>query len=265
MRRMLLLALAAMLLATIPADAAKLDELARPKDYSRDHQVAAPATPEAILYQIDFNAGLPADWAVIDNEGGGPVWSNLAGCGESGNFTGSTGDVACASSDVFGSAEYDTELVTPTFNFCGATAPLALGAVINYQNFANLDFLEIDVTTDGVIWTNLLSWNEDHGGFRVTPGETVSLDISAYAGLPSVQFRFHYFDPNSSDWDWYAQVDDFAIDGSGAVSTPGVESCAVAPGPTALEIPTLSRFGLLAAGLALVAAAVVLLRRRRSV
>lgn len=263
MRRLLLLALAATLLATFPADAAKLDELARPKDYSRDYQVPSPAMPEAILFQVDFNAGLPADWTVIDNGAGGAVWSNLAGCGEGGNYTGSTGDVACASSDL-DAGEFDTELVTPTFNFCDATAPLALGAVINYANFANYDFLEIDVTSDGVVWTNLLSWNEDHGGFRATPGETVSLDISAYAGLPSVQFRFHYFDPNSDDWDWYAQVDDFAIDGSGAVSTPGVESCAVAPGPTALEIPTLSRFGLLAAGLALVSAAVVLLRRRRS-
>lgn len=264
MCRRILVAVALATLVLAPLQAAKLDELARPKDYSRDHQVPAPAAPEAILYQVDFNAGLPGDWTVVDNESGGPVWSNLAGCGEAANYTGSTGDVACVSSDVFGLAEFDTELLTPTFNFCGASAPLALGAVINYQNFANLDFLEIDVSTDGVSWTNLLSWNEDHGAFRATPGEEISLDVSAYAGLPSVQFRFHYFDPNSNDYDWYAQVDDVTIDGTGAVTTPGVPTCAIAPGPTALEIPTLSTLGLVAAGLALLTAAAVFLRRRRS-
>lgn len=67
--------------------------------------------------RASFNDSLvpPAGWTVIDNENTGVIWDNLAGCGESGNFTGGSGDVACASSDIAGTVEFDTELQTPVF------------------------------------------------------------------------------------------------------------------------------------------------------
>jgi hypothetical protein len=200
---------------------------------------------------VGFDTGIPLDWTVVNNAAGNPVeWSNIAGCGESGNYTGGTGDAACASSDLQGggSGLYDTELWTPPFSLEGVGSPM-LTFLANYQNFAAVDFLDVDVSTDGgATWTNLLSWNEDHGAFRDTPGEEATIDLSAYVGQPNVIVRWHYYDPGgpATSQDWYAQVDDVALDctiGPGiaiaktAGSDPGVcateDTFVVAPGDPA--------------------------------
>lgn len=195
---------------------------------------------------VDFGAGIPGDWTVADNEGSGVVWGDLAGCGESGNFTGGAGDVACASSDVFGTAEFDTELWTNTLDLSTATAA-TLDYMVNYQNYAGLDRLAVDVSTDGGSnWTNLLLWDSDHGAFRATPGEAVSLDLTPYVGGSNVIVRWHYYDPNTSDWDWYVQVDDVALTCEGGGGGGGVPSAhmpiAVVPAsgsvPDAVDIET---------------------------
>lgn len=179
-----------------------------------DASCAAPGYgPSVALIEEDFEgAWAPAGWTVVDNEMTGQVWSNLAGCGEAGNFTNGSGDVACSSSDVFGTAEFDTELWTPVFDVTGIAA-VGIGFTANYQNLAGSDFFQVDLSTDGGgSWTNLLSWNEDHGTFRGTPGEDVAIGLTA-AGASGANnvVRFHYFDPNASDWDWYIQVDDVFI------------------------------------------------------
>lgn len=222
-------------LASMPVFADKLDESFRPRDYSRDFQVpAAPMATMATVLGENFDGTFPpTGWTVVDNAPGGPVWGDLAGCGESGNFTNGSGGTACVSSDQFGSGEFDTELRTPAIDFSSITAPAALTFTANYQNYASLDFFNVDVSTDGgASWANLLSWNEDHGSFRAPPGVDVNLDISAYAGQSDVRFRFHYFDPNSGDWDWYAQVDNVDISGTVAVATTDLAlSLSASPNP----------------------------------
>jgi hypothetical protein len=158
-----------------------------------------------------FESGIPPSWQVVDNAGNGVVWGSLADCGEAGNYTNGSGDVACASSDIAGTVEFDTELRTPVFSLDGvATAQLSYTA--NYQNLAGSDFLDLDISSDGgSTWSPLLSWNEDHGAFRAQPGEDVAYDLSAYLGMSNLMLRWHYYDPNSGDWDWYAQVDDVAL------------------------------------------------------
>ncbi len=169
---------------------------------------------------VTFDSAIPPDWSVLDNEGTGVVWigSGPSGyptdCGED-NYTGGAGGAACASSDAFGTTEYDTELRSPPIDLTGyITATLSYLA--NYQNFAQLDFLDLDISTDGGSgWTNLLSWNEDHGAFRSTPGEAVSVDLSAYVGLSGLILRWRYYDPNAGDFDWYAEIDDISLACSG--------------------------------------------------
>ena len=117
------------------------------------------------------------------------------------------------SSDAAGVAEFDTELRSNSFSLATATSA-SLDYLVNYQNYANLDFLDVDVSVDGgTTWTNALSWNEDHpvNGLFNAPGEAVSIDLSAYLGEANVQVRWHYYDPNTDDYDWYAQVDDVAL------------------------------------------------------
>ena len=161
---------------------------------------------------VTFDAGPPGDWTVIDNAGNGVVWTSIAGSGETGNYTNGSGDAASVSSDAFGAAEFDTELRTPPFDTTGQFY-VQLSYTANYQNFANLDYLDVDVSTNGgSTWTTVLSWNEDHGAFRSTPGEDVLVDISAVAGnQPSVIVRWRYYDPNTNDYDWYAQIDNAAL------------------------------------------------------
>jgi len=184
------------------------------------------AFPQSIFFQEQFEGGVPpAGWTVVDNEGTGVVWTTIAGSGEAGNFTNGSGEAACVSSDIFGPAEFDTELRTPVLDFTNVTG-VTLSFTANYQNFASLDFFDVDVSTDGgTNWTNIISWNEDHGGFRGLPGEDVSLSISALVeGQNNVVIRFHCYDPNLLDWDWYAQVDDLLITLSDA-DGDGVADC----------------------------------------
>ncbi|HET9032090.1 MAG TPA: choice-of-anchor J domain-containing protein [Dokdonella sp.] len=239
--------------ASVSAYADRASEPLQPKDYSHDYQVAsspnAPLGSAAVLTE-SFDSGIPGTWSVVDNSGGvGPVWTNLAGCGEAANYTNGSGDVACVSSDVFGGAEFDTELRTPVIDLSTYTTPAALTFNVNYQNFATLDFFEVDVSTNGAAgpWTNLLSWNEDHGAFRATPGEAVNLDIAPYVGQANVMFRFHYFDPNTGDYDWYAQVDDVVVSAVGGGGGTPLAPAQVLP----ISSPSmLAALGLLLAGLA---------------
>lgn len=170
-----------------------------------------------VILSENFDSGIPGGWSVIDNEGNGMVWGDLAHCGEP-NFAGS-GNAACASSDAFGSADYDTELVTGVMDLSAYTG-ISLSLDVNYQNFLNEDFFDIDISTDGgANWDNLLSWNEDHGGFFGLPGEHVMLDLSAYA-MAGVQIRFHYYNPQTNDFDWYVQIDNLLIEGSPLADIP---------------------------------------------
>jgi hypothetical protein len=177
--------------------------------------VAEPAGGAGATFLVERFDGVsfpPAGWTVIDNGGSGVVWNNVAGSLEAGNFTGGAGDAASVSSDLAGTAEFDTELRSPAIDLSGATS-VGLHYLANYQNFNGLDFLDVDFSTDGgTSWTNLLSWNEDHGTMRDVPGECVNLDLSAHAGAPSFMLRFRYHDPNAPDWDWYAQVDELRVD-----------------------------------------------------
>jgi len=159
----------------------------------------------------DFSGGIPGTWTIADYEPGGSAftWGLNTDTGD-GNYTGGSGLAAMANSDAF-PGEFDLGLITPAFVV--PTVAAMLDYDTNYQNFAGLDFADVDISTDGgSTWTTLLSWNEDHGGFFGGPGVHVSLDLSAYAGATAM-IRFHYYDPNTDDWDWYWQIDNVAVSG----------------------------------------------------
>ena len=163
------------------------------------------------LLEENFEGGTfpPAGWSTIDNAGEGVAWGFAEDVGEA-NYCG-VGEAATISSDAFGLAEFDGELISPLINTAGYKN-IAVQYNVNYANFANLDFLDLDIQVDGGAWTTVLSWNEDHGTLRNTPGEFVSLSLDSYlTGASSFRLRWHYYDPNTGDWDWYAQVDDVII------------------------------------------------------
>jgi subtilisin family serine protease len=170
------------------------------------------------LLNENFDGGTfpPSGWNVIDNAGTGVVWNFAAAWGE-GNYSG-TGEAATASSDAAGIVEFDTELISPSIAVTGYKN-IAVQFNANYQNFASLDFLDVDIQVGGSsTWTNVMRWNEDHGSHRGTPGEFVTLELDPYLGSATTfKLRWHYYDPNTSDFDWYAQIDDVVILGDARV------------------------------------------------
>ncbi|UCG33653.1 MAG: choice-of-anchor J domain-containing protein, partial [Phycisphaerales bacterium] len=149
----------------------------------------------------------PAGWTVVDNAGSGVIWQSNADLGI-GNWTGCTGNSAVASSDEFGSAPYDTWLISPVLDLSGGINP-TLNCMVNFQNFAGYDWFYIDVSYDaGMNWATLLAWNEDHGSFHNAPGEMVTLGLGA--GTATTQVRFGYVDP-VSHWNWEVSVDCITI------------------------------------------------------
>ncbi|MEM7549610.1 MAG: choice-of-anchor D domain-containing protein [Bacteroidota bacterium] len=211
-----------------------------------------------VLLEEDFNGGTfpPAGWDVIDNEGTGLAWSFSADAGEE-NYT-SFGEAATASSDAFGAAEFDTELRTPNIDITGKSG-LFVQYTANYQNFAALDFLDFDVSTDGgATWTTALSWNEDHGGFFSLPGEDVTIDLNPLvAGASTMMLRWRYYDPNTGDFDWYAQIDDVVIFEEGAVWLTADRSGGVIPVGATAEVELIFDATPLEAGDFLVAGVIV--------
>jgi hypothetical protein len=170
------------------------------------------------LLNENFDGGAfpPTGWNVVDNAGTGVVWNFAAAWGE-GNYSG-TGEAATASSDAAGVLEFDTELISPAITTTGYKN-IAVQFNANYQNFANLDFLEVDIQVGGsTTWTNVMRWNEDHGSHRGTPGEFVTLELDPYLGSATTfKLRWHYYDPNTDDFDWYAQIDDVVVLGDARV------------------------------------------------
>lgn len=205
-----------------PVDVTSVDE-ARLARILADRQSSRPDKPEFSPYAVqlphafalgllteNFNAGFPAGWSVVDNEALGVSW--MVPQQGTNNHTGGTGFAVGANSDFTGPADYDTEVRTPAISGFGPNVVLSYRA--NYANFANFDYLDVDVSTDGgSTWSNVLSWNEDHGGFFGPPGEQVALNLDTFVqGSPSFIVRWRYYDPTTTDdWDWYAQIDDVMI------------------------------------------------------
>jgi len=153
-----------------------------------------------------FETGIPGDWQVIDNSGGtGILWTTTANpaCA-SANHTNGSGEAACADSDAAGpdAPAYDTELILNPLNLTSYTsAAMDIKAYYVDSLTDTNDRFDIDVW-DGSIWTNELRWDEDH------ISEDINLDLSSFAGLPTVQVRFHYSGDGS---DGYAQLDDISL------------------------------------------------------
>lgn len=162
---------------------------------------------EELLYEGFEGTFPPEGWTIVDNEGTGVVFEQSAS-----NYTGGSGNAAIADSDAAGIVEYDTEIITPVIDVDGK-AGVIVQYYVNYQNLSNRDFLDLDITTDGgATWTNVLRWNEDHGSLRSVPGEFVSIELDEYlGGATSMQLRWHYYNPNTGDWDWYAQIDEVQV------------------------------------------------------
>ena len=159
----------------------------------------------------DFEGGVPpADWAVVDNAGSGLVWMTNADYGD-GNYTGGEGLAADVNSDIVWFTPYDTELWSAPIDMT-ALPSTDLQYKFNFQVYSGSEALDVDISTDsGATWTNLRHWTTNQGALYGLPGASDTIDLSAYAAETNVILRWRYYTPDSSPWDWYAQVDDVQI------------------------------------------------------
>ncbi len=194
----------------ITAKLAKDVQLSR-KDVSKQSQTISALSGVALLTE-NFNGETfpPKGWDIVDNAGSGIIWKKAAAWDEE-NYSG-TGEAATVSSDKASFIEYDVELITPTISVNGYKN-VAVQYNANYQNISNIDFFDLDIQVEGsTTWTSVLRWNEDHGTFRAKPGESVTVDLDKFLDdATSFKLRWHYYDPRTGDYDWYAQVDDVVI------------------------------------------------------
>ncbi len=174
------------------------------------------ASKDEVILEEHFEDGVPpAEWTNVDNAGSGIDWKTNTDYGE-GNYTGGTGEAACVSSDAV-AGPFDAELWTPQINIMGRQ-DLYLSYNANFQALGSGDFLDLDASFDGgTTWTNVMSWNEDHGTLHGA-GEAVSilLDDVIPAGTANITLRWHYYTTASSPWQWYAEIDDVTLSGGSA-------------------------------------------------
>ena len=170
---------------------------------------------------VTFDLGMPHTFTVTEDAGAGLAWSvnGEDSCVNDGNYTGGSGLAACASSDYFGPAAYDTSLISNEVDFSSADScdTVTLDFLVNYRDVNNPtqseDRLDVDVSTDGgTTWTTELTLFDDIGGFFDLPGVAYALDLIDYLTADSIHVRFRYYNPdNAAPWDWYAQVDDVSL------------------------------------------------------
>ncbi len=173
--------------------------------------------------RYNFDTFPVSGWTTQDAVGNGVIWAANTYYG-AGNYTGGSGTSFTASSDAVPGASYDARLISPVLN--PASLPtLVLTYRANYQDIAAAagnDSLTLDISTNGgTSWTNVSTWNEDHGSLNNTPGQNVSVDLSALATAP-FQLRWRYSNADPAAWDWYAQIDDVQFGGCAPTANLGL-------------------------------------------
>ncbi|WP_320815255.1 GEVED domain-containing protein [Flavobacterium sp.] len=125
---------------------------------------------------------------------------------------------ALSVSDFAAPAPKDTQLRTVALNTTAySTLTLSFRHYFSYYVGEPLQFADVDVSTNGgAAWTNIASYTSTEG-FAGKFNDVV-FDVSAYAGLPSVMFRFRYQLQGSAFCDGWA-IDDVKVYGTRPLNT----------------------------------------------
>jgi MAM domain-containing protein meprin/A5/mu len=186
-----------------------------------------------VLTEYFEGAWPPSGWTVTDLGGSTCDWNTTTYYGEP-NVTGGTGVAACLDSDFCGSGTtansgLDTVVDLSAYD----SAWLYFLAAYEDLTTPGSDYFSVEVSIDGSTWTQELLWDEDH-----LVGESLAIDLTAYAGEATVYIRFVYY----GVWAWWAEVDNVMVIGCESTvpptNTPGGDT------PTPTVIPTTGPAGL---------------------
>jgi hypothetical protein len=155
--------------------------------------------PPVYVWSENFDAGMPATWAYVDNLGNGG-WDTNTFYDRTNTVPGGAGECAAIDSDEIGSVNVDCEMITPMLTI-PADAALHFDHEFNWYSGGNDEKGDVDIRVDGGSWVNLLQL----AGADVAGHETI--DLSAYAGQDA-ELRFHYYDAN---YEMYWLVDNVGL------------------------------------------------------
>lgn len=153
-------------------------------------------------------------FTIEDVTGNGLSWTNIATCGQSGNFTGGSGDALCVTAGT-GLSPFEATVDTNAFSLRGVTSA-QVKFKLNYQDYITIvganDRLEVQARSDYGSWSNVAAYITDIGTFEGS-GQEISLSLNAWLDKSDVQVRFRYYDSSSGpDSGAYVQIDDISIE-----------------------------------------------------
>lgn len=163
---------------------------------------------------FDSTTSTPQGWSIVNaaNTTGGWEFDDP---GQRGNDTGGDGAFAIVDSNHFGwTSHQNSELISPVYDFTADALPEVAFNTMFLLNPVR-QTIEIEATDDGgATWTTV--WvPDDNPGFAASTRFDVPL--TAFAGRPAVQLRFHYIATGS----WYWGIDNVFIGQRSFTPTPG--------------------------------------------
>ncbi|WP_377266958.1 carboxypeptidase regulatory-like domain-containing protein [Peterkaempfera sp. SMS 1(5)a] len=160
---------------------------------------------------FDSATAPPDGWSVANADGTVGGWE-FSDAGKRGNRTGGSGTFAMVDSDHIGSGKHqDTSLLSPVYDLSGYASP-QIGFDTDYRSYSNQS-AGVDITTDGgATWTSL--WTRTT---TLTGPSHVEIPLTAYAGDPAVQLRFHF----TASFGYWWELDDVFVGNRAYVPVTG--------------------------------------------
>lgn len=151
--------------------------------------LASPALGQTVVFEEDFDAGIPATWTNIQLGYTGDIWEVGSG------FVNGTSDVYHEGFCDSGSYFRDNILLSPPIDFTNVTtARLELDQFHTAAGSLFYNAIEVSID-DGATYQVLFKLNSPSNDFS-----TIRADMSAYAGVRSVRVALHYQGVISNNW-----------------------------------------------------------------
>jgi hypothetical protein len=160
-----------------------------------DVQPQAPA----VIYETNFNGGLPDGWSIIDGGTSSDTWTDTNPGGRSSSYW--TGTFMIVDSDYAGTVNMDEQLITHSID-CSDLMDVTLKFKHYFYRYEN-EVADVDIRVGGGDWQNKVRYQ------GTSASGQVELDLSSIAdGEPDVQIRWHYYNAN---YEWYWGIDDVQL------------------------------------------------------
>jgi uncharacterized repeat protein (TIGR02543 family) len=173
-------------------------------------------SPAQTLLSEDFSDGIPSTWQVEDGGSGGEdaaTWTTT-NPGDRSIQAPFSPPFAIVDSDEAGEdATQDEQLITPSIpaaECLGQNGRIFLSFANQFHYYysdGENEKADVDVSTDGTTWANVLRMEGQDDGYPTPNIKSVEL-TPHLQGASSFRIRFHYYDAN---WEWWWAIDNVQV------------------------------------------------------